>query len=285
MRAPLIVAGLLVLLAACSTNGGGTSEPMGAFFAGDDGTGAVVPLSQGIAQALADPSDTIVIVYNHGTDWGGHFQDCVPSTMPGFLERWTDRGIDGHRVVVFYLCSQQHEDWAVMGKARSLENVQVLDQLIAAGVEPRNIFLFGHSGGASTSLLVAERAPEKFNSAVVSAPGYGYAWLDAEGESYLWMAVEYDKWRRRLAGARDMSALVFLFDTDTWAPPAEAQFLAALPDVEVITVPDKEPDKPGLCVDEPEPHFYWWSACFRKGELADVEDYVLDRLAHRTWLP
>lgn len=285
MRPPLIVAGLLILLAACGTNGGGTSEPMGAFFAGEEGTGAVVPLGQGIAQALADPSNTIVIIYNHGTDWGGRFQDCLPSTMPSFLKRWADRGMDDHRVVVVYLCSQQHEDWAVMGKARSLENVAVLDRLIAAGVAPRNIFLFGHSGGASTSLLVAERAPEKFNSAVVSAPGYGYAWLDAEGESYLWMDVEYDKWRRRLAGARDMSALVFLFDTDTWAPPADALFLATLPEVEVITVPDHEPDKPGLCVDEPEPHFYWWSACFRKGELARVEDYVLDRLAHRTWLP
>lgn len=284
MRAHLIVAGLFMLLAAC-TSSGALTVPVGEFIAGDDSTNGIVPIDQGIATALADPADTIVIIYNHGTDWGGRFQDCLPSTMPSFLKRWTDRGLDGHRVVVFYLCTQEHEDWAVMGKARSIENVAALNRLIAAGVDPRNIFLFGHSGGASTSLLVAERAPKLFNSAVVSAPGYGYAWLDAEGESYMWMDVEYDKWRSRLAGAEDMSALVYLFETDTWAPPADAKFLGTLPEVEVVIVPDREPDKPGLCVDEPEPHFYWWSACFRRTELADVEAFVLDRLAHRTWLP
>lgn len=284
MRAHLALAGLLVVCAACAS-GGSVSQPMGAFFAADDGTGVVVPLDQGIAASLDDPADTIVIVYNHGTDWGGRFQDCVPSSMPGFLKSWAQRGLDGHRVVVLYLCSQKVENRAVMGKARSIENVAVLDRLIAAGVAPRNIFLFGHSGGASTSLLVAARAPETFNSAVVSAPGYGYAWLDAEGESHLWMAVEYDKWRSGLSRARDMSALVFLFEGDTWAPPGDAQFLAALPDVEVITVRDVEPEKPGLCVDEPEAHFYWWSACFRTVELAAVEAFMLDRLAHRAWLP
>ena len=279
----LIAAVLLGLLGACSS-GGKDREPMGQFYAADSGTAAVGSLTQGIAQALPDPTGPIVIVYNHGTDWGGRFQDCEPGSMPGFLTRWTRKGLAGHEVVVFYLCTQEVEDRFVMGKARSQENEAVLDRLIAAGVPREHIFLFGHSGGASATLLTAERASGKFNSAVVSAPGYGFAWLESRGESYTWMAVEYDKWRSRLAGAHDMSALVLLYEGDIYGPPGDAVFLAGLPQVEVVTVRDIEGDGV-LCIDEPEAHFYWWSACFRRGELKEVKAFVLDRLEHRAWLP
>lgn len=280
----LIATAMLLLLAACAGGSGGAREPMGQFFAGDDSTGEVAPLSQGIARALPDPAGPLVMIYNHGTDWGGHFQDCIPGSMPGFLMRWTKKGLGGHEVVVFYLCTQEVEDRFVMGKARSQENEVVLDRLLAAGVPRDHIFIFGHSGGASAALLTAERAPAKFNSAVVSAPGYGFAYLEAEGEDYSWMPREYDKWRSRLAGARDMSALVFLYEGDIYAPPGDAAFLAALPEVTVDTVLDSE-GQGRLCIDEAEPHFYWWSSCFRRRELSVVEAFVLDRLEHRAWLP
>lgn len=280
----LVIAVTTILLLVGCASGGSSREHMGQFFAGENSTGAVGPLSQGIARALPDPGQPIVIVYNHGTDWDGLFQDCVPGTMPGFLSRWTEKGMGGHEVVVFYLCTEKAENRFVMGKARSQENAAVLDQLLAAGVPREHIFIFGHSGGASATLLTAERAPEKFNAAVVSAPGYGFAYLDAQGENYFWMPREYDKWRSRLAGARDMSALVFLYEGDIYAPPGEALFLAGLPEVEVILVRD-ETGAGRLCIDEPEPHFYWWSACFRRGELQAVEAFVLDRLEHRLWLP
>ena len=172
----LIAAAALALLAACASQGG-RLEPMGQFFAGENSTAAIGPLGQGIATALPDPSEPIVVIYNHGTDWGGQFQDCEPGTMPGFLKYWSRKGLCGHPVVVFYLCTQEVEDRFVMGKARSQENEVVLDRLIAAGVPPRNIFVFGHSGGASTALLTAERAPAKVNSADGRAPGYGFARL------------------------------------------------------------------------------------------------------------
>jgi len=279
----LIATFALALLAACSS-GGGKSEPMGQFFAGKNSTPSVGPLSQGIAIALPDPVDPIVVIYNHGTDWGGHFQDCDPGTMPSFLKRWAKKGIEGHNVVVFYLCTQEVEDRFVMGKARSQENEVVLDRLIAAGVPPRNIFVFGHSGGASTALLTAERAPTKFNSAVVSAPGYGFAWLEEEGGGYAWMDVEYDKWRSRMERADDMSALAFVYEGDVYAPPGDALFLGSKPGVDVVMIRDADGDGL-LCSDEPIPHFYWWSWCFNKEERKDVEAFVLDRLEHRAWLP
>lgn len=283
MTRTLAVALAALALAACAS---APKEPMGQVFAGRAGsTGAVVPLATALPAALHGDDEPIVILYNHGTDWGGQFQNCQPSTMPDFLKAWANKGLDGHRVVVVYLCTQVVEDWFAMGKARADENIDLLGRLAAGGVPPRNIFIVGHSGGASTALITAEKAPRMFNSAIVTAPGYGFAWLEQEGENYPWMKVEYDKWRSRLARAEDMSALVFLFEGDVYAPPADAQFLATLPEVEVVTIADSDPERPGLCVDEPEPHFYAWSACFRRNELPRVEDYILDRLAHRTWLP
>jgi len=271
-----------LLLAACAA-GLPTHEPMGQFFAGRNSSPGVEPLEGGMARALADPSDTLVMVFNHGTDWGGRFQDCRPGTMPDFIKRWTGHGLAGRKVVAFYLCAQVTEDWFAMGRGRARENEAVLDRLIAAGVDPRNIFVFGHSGGASASLMLAERAPKKFNSIVVSAPGYGFAWLDAEGENYPWMDSEYDKWRSRLSRAEDMSGLVFLYDGDIYAPPAQAQFLSAHAQVEVVNIHDDDADGQ-LCSDEPEAHFYWWSFCFRRDWLDHVESFVAERLEERVWL-
>lgn len=279
MALTLALVGLLV--AGCA---GGGEEPIGHFFAGVNSSSGIAPIDHGLAKAIPDPKNTLVFIYDHGTDWGGRFQQCEPQNMPSFLKRWSGHGVEGHKVVVFYLCSQKVEDHFAMGTARSRENEHALDKLIAAGVPPRNIFVFGHSGGASTALLLAARAPKKFNSAIVSGPGYGYAWLEAQGESYPWMDSDYATWRRLLKGARDMSALVFLYDGDIYAPPAEAEFLAGNKGVEIVHI-HAPPGETRLCSDEPEPHFYWWSRCFRDKEVPMVEDFIIRRLADRTWLP
>lgn len=276
MRLLLLITAMAIALAGCKTTGVG-ADPMGEFFAGADSTGDVGPFDQGFAQAVKDPQNTIVVVYNHGTDWGGKFQDCEPSSMPRFIQNWGSTGIAGHDVAVFYLCSQVVEKHFVMGRQRSEENDALLDRLAALGVPPEHIFVLGHSGGASTALLTAERAAQKFNAAIVSAPGDGFAWLDAEGESAPWMDLEYDKWRGRLARAENMNALVYVYDGDIYAPPKDALFLRDQPGVEVIEI--HAPDDTGiLCKDEPEPHFYWWSSCFRNEQEKVVEHYIEQRL-------
>lgn len=278
MRIALVTLFLAGLLAGCA-GAPGSSTPMGEFYAGADSTGSVGPFDQGFAQAVKDPTNTIVVIFNHGTDWGGKFQDCEPSTMPRFIRNWGSTGLGGHDVAVFYLCSQVVEKRYVMGRQRAEENEALLDRLAALGVPPEHIFVMGHSGGASTALLTAERAPEKFNAAIVSAPGYGYAYMDAEGESYPWMDVEYDKWRSRLERAENMTALVYVFDGDIYAPPKDALFLRDQPGVEVIEI-----HAPGetsvLCADEPEPHFYWWSTCFRNEQEKLLKNYIEERIAN-----
>jgi len=276
MRFLALLAIVALGLAGCKTTAGGDT-PMGEFFAGASSTKSVGPFDEGFAQAVKDPQNTIVFVYNHGTDWGGKFQDCQPDSMPQFLKTWGSTGIAGHDVAVFYLCSQVVEKRFAMGRQRSQENEALLDRLAALGVPAEHIFVVGHSGGASTALFTAERAPQKFNAAIVSAPGYGFAWMEAEGESYLWMDAEYDKWRRILANADDMHALVYVFDGDIYAPPDDALFLRDQPGVEVVEI--HAPGTSGvLCADEPEPHFYWWSACFRNEQEPLVERYVEERL-------
>ena len=276
MRLLVLITAMAIALAACKTTGVG-ADPMGEFFAGSDSTDAVGPFDQGFARAVNDPRNTVVVIYNHGTDWGGKFQDCLPDTMPRFIQTWGSNGIAGHDVAVFYLCSQVVEKRYTMGRQRAEENEALLDRLATLGVPPEHIFIFGHSGGASTALMTAERASQKFNAAIVSAPGYGFAWLDAQGESYPWMDVEYDKWRGRLAGAENMNALVYVFDGDIYAPPKDALFLRDHPGVEVVEIHASD-DSGILCKDEPDPHFYWWSACFRNEQKDIVEHYIEERL-------
>ncbi len=263
-------------LAACQSSPGDT-PPIGQFYAGDDGTDTVGLFEQGFDQAVDDPAETIFIIYNHGTYWGAGYEDCYPGTMPSFVRRWGEYGIDGRDVTVFYLCTQVTEKRFVLGRQRSEENEALLDRLAVLGVPRQHIFVFGHSGGASAALLTAERAQEKFNAAVVSAPGYGFAYLEAEGESANWLDLEYDKWRSRLATADDMQALVYVYEGDIITPPAQALFLRDHPGVRMIQI--QAPNDDGvLCKDEPEPHFYWWSACFKRDQVDVVEAYIIERL-------
>ena len=277
MRHLLLTVIVASLLVGCKTMSSGTEMPIGGFYTGPESTGAIEPFDQGFAQEVSDPANTIIVIYNHGTDWGGQFQDCWPSSMPSFIRNWGTTGIGGHDVAIFYLCSQVVEKRFVMGRQRAEENEDLLDRLAVLGVPSDHIFVLGHSGGASTALLTAERAAEKFNAAIVSAPGYGFAYLEAQGESDTFFDVEYDKWRGRLARAEIMNALVYVYDGDIYAPPKDALFLRDHPGVEVVQI--HAPDDTGiLCEDEVEPHFYWWSACFKSDQKKKVESYIEDRI-------
>lgn len=264
-------------LAACQSSG--DKPPIGQFYAGDDSTDTVGLFEQGFDQAVEDPGETIFIIYNHGTYWGAGYEGCMPGSMPRFVRHWGEQGIDGLDVTVFYLCTQVTEKRFVLGRQRSEENEALLDRLAARGVPAEHIFVFGHSGGASAALLTAERAQEKFNAAVVSAPGYGFAYLEAEGESANWLDLEYDKWRSRLANADDMQALVYVYEGDIITPPAQALFLRDHAGVRMVQI-EAPSDDGMLCKDEPEPHFYWWSACFKRHQVDVVEDYIMERLDH-----
>ena len=280
MRDVAFVALSILALTGCKTTAD-IAEPMGKFFNGALSSPGIVSMTE-FASHVPDPADAIVMVYNHGTDWGGLHQECEPDSMPGFLKRWANLGVAGRDAVVFYLCTQEYENHAAMGKSRSIENEAVLERLAAAGVPRRNIFLIGHSGGASAVLMTGARAPGAFNSVIASGPGYGFAWLEAQGEDSPYLDAEYSKWKTALTSPSDLSAYVLLYEGDIYSPPGDAAFLAQYEGAIVEVVRDDDGDG-RLCRNDPEPHFFWWSRCFSRDYRGGLEGYVVDRLENRDW--
>jgi len=254
---------------------------VGAFFKGASASGVLGPFDLAFEEAVDSAQDTVIVVFNDGTGAVGKDGACLPGNMPRFIRDWGRSGIDGHDVVVFYLCSDVVETTAeVLGQERAEEDKALLDRLIALGVPPEHIFILGHSSGASAALLAAGQAPGKFNAAVVAAPGYGYAYAEGDDRSAaeLQMLERLNEtWRGALARLDRMSALVYLFEGDTYTPPDDAMFLADLPGIELIVV--GAADATGaLCPGGPRPHFYWWSSCFREDGKKTIEAYIVDRL-------
>jgi len=99
-----------------------------------------------------------------------------------------------------------------------------LDELIALGVPPKNIFLAGHSAGGWTSLMAMRLFGEKFNAAIVFAPAF--AGPRSEESRYPW-------WRRKarprqireMLEAPEIRALVFAYYGDPYEAPEELRFL------------------------------------------------------------
>jgi hypothetical protein len=288
----LVATFLVALLAAFGCQAPSKDSPATAP-AGDPEVGVFSPVSPGrgmhgafedaFAAAVTDPQDTVIIVFNDGTDAIGPDGECHPGNAPKFVRDWAETGLAGREAVVFYLCSTIVEKpTEVLGEARAEENDRLLDGLIAHGIPPGHIFLVGHSSGASAALITAGRSPDKLNAAVVAAPGYGYAYLEAEEErtadDLAILRQVNATWRAALSGFPDMTALIYLFQGDELTPPKDAIFLGDYPGVELVFVaPPGGSDE--LCPDGPEPHFYWWSACFREDGKQEIEAYIAERLA------
>ena len=168
-----------------------------AFFPGSGETGEIDLFDQAFDKAVDDPANTVFIIFNDGTDSIGENGECLPGNMPKSVRDWGTSGIGERDVVVFYLCTQVVEStFLITGQERSEENEALLDRLIEQGVPPMNIFVFGHSSGASAVLQTAGRVPEKLYAAVVAAPGYGYAYLeedDLTAADQLFLNNLYDK--------------------------------------------------------------------------------------------
>ncbi len=289
IRTLLLLTVLFASVAGCQTSSNVVDGPpddnqmqVAAFFPGSGDTGVLGAFDQAFGRAVDDPANTIVAVFSDGTDSTGENGECLPGNMPKSFRDWGTSGMGERDVVVFYLCTQIVEStFNIAGQERSKEIEDLLDRLIERGVLPGNIFVLGHSSGASATLQTAGRVPEKLNAAVVAAPGYGYAYLeedDLTAADRLFLNDLYDKWRARLAGYDDMTALVFLFVGDAYTPPEDALFLDDYSGVELLLI-NKSGETGALCADGTQPHFYWWSSCFRNDAKSTVEDYISQRFA------
>ena len=168
----------------------------------------------------------------HGTVSGQFWQTCQPRYRPAVTTRLISNGPElvgeqagSFEYALYYLCS------AVTGgenllQRRSTEILEAVDIFRAAGVPANHIFLVGHSGGASSALVAAARAPEKVNAVIASAPGYGYAYLGAGGDVFLQIKDIKQRWQEDLAVNGQLDALVFAYADDRISPPADMAFFS-----------------------------------------------------------
>ena len=176
---------------------------------------------------ISEPRDKIVIVYNHGTTRPQQIENCdtSPNRVPRSL-----LAIQSEKVLIYYLCSTAFEKsstWGSAGQfiyARLKEVETTLDELIALGVSPKNIFLAGHSAGGWTSLMALSRFGKKFNGAIVFAPAF--AGRRSEQSQYPWWYQEArPKQIREMLEAPEIRALIFAYHDDPFERPEDLKFL------------------------------------------------------------
>jgi pimeloyl-ACP methyl ester carboxylesterase len=246
MRALVLSCVLVLGLGACQTSGSSSgSVSSGPTISGFlDANSAALPVSNSYTgarppvQISSNPRDRKVIVYSHGTSRPQQREDCsksynrVPDTLTALdtLPNWD----------IFYLCSVA-TDGGTPGSyiyKRKAEILSVVDEIIAAGVPPQNIFLAGHSAGAWSSLMAMDAVDQKFNAAILFAP----ACCGPRSEESI-----YPVWRTRIRPRQvsemtsfpEMNALIFAFSNDRFNRPQELGFLSeTFPESVTVVVPE-----------------------------------------------
>ena len=186
--------------------------------------------------SIANARNATVVVYSHGTRRPKNRENCKkqgkqPPNAIMALE-------DDPDTYVFFLCSSA-VDGNVKGsyiQKRKKEIQSVLAELVSIGVQPRNIFLSGHSAGAWSSLMSMDVVGETFNAAILFAP----ACCGPRSEKN-----KYPIWRKEIRPAQvkqivsvpRIEALVFAFERDKFNRTRELTFLTeAFPNtVKIVT--------------------------------------------------
>ena len=218
-----ITIALALLLAACT----GPSDQTG-FLVERPGIGPIARSYSGARPPIrmSAPHDRIVIIYNHGTQRPQHVEDCgAPwNQVPRSL-----LALQSERLLIYYLCSRASESYAKSSAGQyiyeRLKEVEAtLDELIALGVPPQNIFLAGHSAGGWTSLMAMKFVDRKFNAAIVFAPAF--AGSRSEASTYPWWYQEArPKQIREMLEAPNVRALIFAYHDDPFERPEDLGFL------------------------------------------------------------
>lgn len=263
-----------LLIAACQTPATNPDRWHGAFMTRSGPIqGRLEVFDADLKRAIPDPEATTLIVFNHGTAYDGINQKCDPvGSTPPLLQAL----LDHYEVsVIYYFCSEVTSFGTRVGRSgqnwylRGQEIEQLLDKLIAYGVPPKQIFLAGHSGGASATLAVAARAPDKFNAFIASAPGYGYAHTGLSAQNPR-LSKFYSLWKDYLTAVDRLDGMVFGYDGDTISPVAEMAFLADRPGVTFVDVPMS------VC-SYAHPHADFYLPCFENLYYGLIKTYLRER--------
>ena len=180
---------------------------------------------QSLVELHASASDTIVIIYNHGTRNPRKKENCNASynQVPGSLKE-----IESKRLLIYFLCSNATEGEGSNHAgnqvyARMYEIEQALDQLLEQGIQPQHIFLSGHSKGAWSSLMLMNQVDKKFNAAILFAPAL--ANRRSQQTHPWWRNDVRPRQIKQMLKAQKIDALIFAYQDDNYNRPQDLHFL------------------------------------------------------------
>ena len=175
---------------------------------------------------ISDAQQATVIIYQHGTKRPSYRENCkarieeIPVSITALEEE--------PGTYIWFICSTATDD-GTRGSyifKRVAETDVVLDELLAAGVKPRNLFLAGHSAGGWVSLMAAQEIGAKFNAAIAFAPACCGS-REEINRFPLWRKKTRPAQVKQMLSADRLRALVFAYSDDAFNRPDELQFLMA----------------------------------------------------------
>lgn len=176
--------------------------------------------------SVPGPSRKTIVIYSPGAQSPGQVEFCtgeVYAPPPAVLA--LEQTAETH---VYYLCPRSTDAGNpgsyIFGRAREIE--AVVDAFLRRGVEPRNIFLAGHSAGAWSAMMLMSKAGRKFNAVIAFAPACCYPRAEAERYPYAyWGKVVQPFQKSIMTAARRFEALVFAYPDDPFNRPDDLSFL------------------------------------------------------------
>lgn len=182
-------------------------------------------------QALKLPSPHIqqrVIIYNHGISRPQQLEPCY---MPYNNPPRSLLSLADNQTIVYKLCSTSTESPAPTsaGKQVYLRKKEIdyaIDAFLNRGIQPKHLFLAGHSNGGWTSLMMMRDVNKRFNGVIAFAPAFAGRRSEASYAPW-WRNTVRPKQINDMLKAPVMDALVFAYENDAFNRPQELAFLSA----------------------------------------------------------
>ena len=272
---------MMIILSGCVSTTRNITGIHGAFFANNSVNkkvtyhGKMAEFEAHFRMAIAEPERANLIIFLHGTDGSGVGQECKPlKRSPPIIVTLLD---SIPNTVSYYHCANVISG-GNSGKSsqlsdaflRSGEVAELIERFHGLGIDYKRIFLMGNSGGASTSLYVALKHPEKIGGFIASAPGYGYGYID--GDEYdLRLRPHYNVWKSNLSGITNSNGLVYAYKNDKYSPPKQMNFLKEIDGIEMKYVANAS-------CNGWDPHAYLYSKCFIREQEHAVVKFIEKQL-------
>ena len=214
LRSTLLFGALLLFLSACSSLGQNTKSSISKNIQG-------LKFSSPVSQQR-------VIIYNHGITRPQQTEPCYLSynRPPTSLMALID-----NKTMVYRLCSTAIEAPVISsaGKQVYLRRIEInhaIDAFIARGIQPRHLFLAGHSNGGWTSLMMMRNVNKRFNGVIAYAPAFAGKRSEVRFAPW-WRNTVRPNQIKDMLKAPSMDALVFAYENDAYNRPQDLEFLRA----------------------------------------------------------